>query len=72
MMLNPIIKLILTSIIAIVCFKKGSCQTETDSLIRNNNEVLKGSIFDANDKSSLPYTNIILLSKNLILKNFSN
>ena len=64
MMLNPTIKLILTTIIAIVCFTKGSCQTETDSLIRNNNEVLKGSIFDANDKSSLPYTNIILLSKN--------
>ncbi|MFL2564106.1 MAG: carboxypeptidase-like regulatory domain-containing protein [Flavobacteriales bacterium] len=63
-MLNTTIKLILTSIIAIVCFTKGSCQTQTDSLIRNNNEVLKGSIFDANDKSSLPYTNIILLSKN--------
>ena len=67
MMLNPIIKLILTTIIAIVCFTKGSCQTETDSLITknyNSNEVLKGSIFDANDKSSLPYANIILLSKN--------
>ena len=67
MMLNPTIKLILTSIIAIVCFTKGSCQTETDSIITknyNSNEVLKGSIFDANDKSSLPYANIILLSKN--------
>ena len=39
MMLNPIIKLILTSIIAIVCFTKGFCQTETDSLIRNNNSI---------------------------------
>ena len=67
MMLNPIIKLILTSIIAILCFTKGSSQTETDSIITknyNSNEVLKGSIFDANDKSSLPYANIILLSKN--------
>jgi hypothetical protein len=67
MMLNPIIKLILTTIIAIVCFTKGSCQTETDSIITknyNSNEVLKGSIFDANDNSSLPYANIILLSKN--------
>ena len=67
MMLNPTIKLILTTIFAIVCFTKGSCQTETDSIItknNNSNEVLKGSIFDANDKSSLPYANIILLSKN--------
>ena len=67
MMLNPLFKLILTTIIAIVCLTKGSCQTETDSLITkniNSNEVLKGSIFDANDKSSLPYANIILLSKN--------
>ena len=66
-MLNTTIKLILTSIIAIVCFTKGFCQTETDSIITKNynyNEVLKGSIFDANDKSSLPYANIILLSKN--------
>ncbi len=66
-MLNPIIKLILTSIIAIVFFTKGSCQTETDSIITknyNSYEVLKGSIFDANEKSSLPYANIILLSKN--------
>tara|TARA_Y100000589_G_scaffold160048_1_gene152217 strand:- start:4479 stop:6044 length:1566 start_codon:yes stop_codon:yes gene_type:complete len=67
MMLNPTLKLILTLIIAIVCFTKGFCQTETDSSITKNynfNEVLKGSIFDANDKSSLPYANIILLSKN--------
>jgi len=67
MMLNPTIKLILTTIIAIVCFTKGSCQTETDSSItkkNNSNEVLKGTIFNANDKSSLPYANIILLSKN--------
>ena len=67
MMLNPTIKLILTTIIAIVCFTKVSCQTESDSTITknyNSNEVLKGSIFDANDNSSLPYANIILLSKN--------
>jgi len=67
MMLNPTLKLILTTFIAIVCFTKLSCQTETDSLITknyNSNEVLKGSIFDANDKSSLPYANIILQSKN--------
>jgi len=66
-MINTTIKLILTTIIAIVCFTKGSCQTETDSTITknyNSNEVLKGSIFDANDKSSLPYANIILISKN--------
>ena len=66
-MLNPKIKLIITTIISIVCFTKGFCQTETDSIIRkkiNSNEVLKGSIFDANNKSSLPYANIILLSKN--------
>ena len=67
MMLNPTVKLILTTIIAIVCFTNGSCQTETDSLITKNynfNEVLKGSILDAKDKTSLPYANIILLSKN--------
>ena len=63
-MLNPTIKLILSLIIAVVCFTKGSCQTKTDSLVRINNEVLKGIIFDAKDKSPLPYTNIILLSKN--------
>ena len=67
MMLNPLFKLILTTIIAVVCFTKGSCQNETNSTITknyNSNEVLKGSIFDANDKSSLPYANIILPSKN--------
>ena len=67
MMLNPTIKLILTTIFAIVCFTKGSCQTEIDSLIaknNNSNKVIKGTIFNAKDKSSLPYANIILQSKN--------
>ena len=71
-MLNPTIKLILTTIIAIVCFTKGSCQTETDSIITknyNSNEVLKGSIFDANDKSSLPYANIILSKNKGVISN---
>ena len=66
MILNPSTKLILTAIIVIVCITKVSCQTETDSLIAkkiNSNEVLKGTIFNANDKSSLPYANIILLRK---------
>lgn len=67
MILNIISKLILTTIIVIVCITKVSCQIETDSLITkkiNSNEVLKGTIINANDKSSLPYANIILLSKN--------
>jgi len=66
MILNPLTKLILTAIVVIVCITKVSCQTETDSLIAkkiNSNEVLKGTIFNANDKSSLPYANIILLRK---------
>ena len=66
MILNPLTKLILTAIIVIVCITKVSCQTETDSLIAkkiNSDEVLKGTIFNANDKSSLPYANIILLRK---------